>query len=154
MAIAFIGIGTNMGDRALNIRNAVNSLKLLPNTSVEAVSNIYETEPWGFKEQSNFLNGVIKLSTELSPRALLGALLGIEAAFGRVREIKNGPRVLDLDLLIYDDVIMNSPELTLPHPFILEREFVLKPLIELISDEKYTSALNKLEQGAVWLYEP
>lgn len=154
MSIAFIGIGTNMGDRALNIRNAVNSLKLLPNTSVEAVSNIYETEPWGFKEQSNFLNGVIKLSTELSPRALLGALLGIEAAFGRVREIKNGPRVLDLDLLIYDDVIMNSPELTLPHPFILEREFVLKPLIELISDEKYTSALNKLEQGTVWLYEP
>ena len=154
MSIAFIGIGTNMGDRALNIRNALNSLKLLPNTSVEAVSNIYETEPWGFKEQSNFLNGVIKLSTELSPRALLGAFLGIEAAFGRVREIKNGPRVLDLDLLIYDDVIMNSPELTLPHPFILEREFVLKPLIELISDEKYTSALNKLEQGTVWLYEP
>lgn len=154
MSIAFIGIGTNMGDRALNIRNAVNSLKLLPNTSVEAVSNIYETEPWGFKEQSNFLNGVIKLSTELSPRALLGALLGIEAAFGRVREIKNGPRVLDLDLLIYDDVTINTTELTLPHPFMLEREFVLKPLIELISDEKYTSALNKLEQGTVWLYEP
>lgn len=154
MSIAFIGIGTNMGDRALNIRNALNSLKLLPNTSVEAVSNIYETEPWGFKEQSNFLNGVIKLSTELSPRALLGALLGIEAAFGRVREIKNGPRVLDLDLLIYDDVTINTTELTLPHPFILEREFVLKPLIELISDEKYTSALNKLEQGTVWLYEP
>lgn len=154
MSIAFIGIGTNMGDRALNIRNAVNSLKLLPNTSVEAVSNIYETEPWGFKEQSNFLNGVIKLSTELSPTALLGALLGIEAAFGRVREIKNGPRVLDLDLLIYDDVIMNSPELTLPHPFILEREFVLKPLTELLSDEKYTLALNNLEQGTVWLYEP
>ena len=154
MSIAFIGIGTNMGDRALNIRNALNSLKLLPNTSVEAVSNIYETEPWGFKEQSNFLNGVIKLSTELSPHALLGALLGIEAAFGRVREIKNGPRVLDLDLLIYDDVTINTTELTLPHPFILEREFVLKPLIELISDEKYTSALNKLEQGTVWLYEP
>ena len=154
MSIAFIGIGTNMGDRALNIRNAINSLKLLPNTSVEAVSNIYETEPWGFKEQSNFLNGVIKLSTELSPRALLGALLGIEAAFGRVREIKNGPRVLDLDLLIYDNVTINTTELTLPHPFILEREFVLKPLIELISDEKYTSALNKLEQGTVWLYEP
>ena len=154
MSIAFIGIGTNMGDRALNIRNAVNSLKLLPNTSVEAVSNIYETEPWGFKEQSNFLNGVIKLSTELSPRALLGALLGVEAAFGRVREIKNGPRVLDLDLLIYDNVTINTTELTLPHPFILEREFVLKPLIELISDEKYTSALNKLEQGTVWLYEP
>ena len=154
MSIAFIGIGTNMGDRALNIRNALNSLKLLPNTSVEAVSNIYETEPWGFKEQSNFLNGVIKLSTELSPRALLGALLGIEAAFGRVREIKNGPRVLDLDLLIYDNVTINTTELTLPHPFILEREFVLKPLIELISDEKYTSALNKLEQGTVWLYEP
>lgn len=154
MAVAFVGIGTNMGDRLLNINNAVDALKLLPNTSVEAISNIYETEPWGLKEQPNFLNGVIKLNTLLSPNALLGALLGIEAAMGRVREIKNGPRVLDLDLLIYDDVKMNTPELVLPHPFMLEREFVLKPLTELIENEKYTSALNNLEQGTVWLYEP
>lgn len=154
MSIAFIGIGTNMGDRFLNIERAITSLELLPDTKVEAVSNIYETEPWGFKEQSNFLNGVIKLNTKLSPTTLLGGLLGIEAAMGRVRRIKNGPRILDLDLLIYDNVTLNTPELTLPHPFILEREFVLKPLVELIDDEIYITALNNIKQGTVWLYEP
>lgn len=154
MSIAFIGIGTNMGDRALNIKNATKALKHLPETTVLAVSNIYETEPWGLKEQPNFLNGVIKVSTSLSPNALLGALLGIEAAMGRVREVKNGPRVLDLDLLIYDNVNLSSAELTLPHPYIMEREFVLKPLTELTSDEKYITALNNLKQGTVWLYEP
>ena len=153
MSVAFVGVGTNMGDRLLNIKRSIEALKLLPGTTVEAVSNIYETEPWGLKEQDNFLNGVIKLCTTLSPNALLGGLLGIEAAFGRVREIKNGPRILDLDLLIYDDVIMNTAELVLPHPFITEREFVLKPLCELNNSEVYLDALNKLKQGSVWLYE-
>ena len=154
MSIAFVGFGTNMGDRLLNINKAIDALKLLPNTTVEAISNIYETEPWGLKEQPNFLNGVVKVNTMLSPAALLGGLLGIEAAMGRVRKIKNGPRVLDLDLLIYDEVIINTEELVLPHPFIMEREFVLKPLCELNSDERYITALNKLNQGTVWLYEP
>ena len=154
MSIAFVGIGTNMGDRLSNIKKAIEALNLLPNTKIESVSNIYETEPWGFKEQDNFLNGVIKLNTKLSPTALLGGLLGIEAAMGRVRRIKNGPRILDLDLLIYDNVTLNTPELTLPHPFILEREFVLKPLVELNDDEIYITALNNIKQGTVWLYEP
>lgn len=154
MSIAFVGIGTNMGDRLSNIKRAMEALNLLPNTKIEAVSNIYETEPWGFKEQDNFLNGVIKLNTKLSPTALLGVLLGIEAAMGRVRRIKNGPRILDLDLLIYDNITLNTPELTLPHPFILEREFVLKPLVELNDDEIYITALNNIKQGTVWLYEP
>lgn len=154
MSIAFVGIGTNMGDRLSNIKKAIEALNLLPNTKIESVSNIYETEPWGFKEQDNFLNGVIKLNTKLSPTALLGGLLGIEAAMGRVRRIKNGPRILDLDLLIYDNVTLNTPELILPHPFILEREFVLKPLIELNDDEIYITALNNIKQGTVWLYEP
>ena len=154
MSIAFVGIGTNMGDRLSNIKKAIEALNLLPNTKIEAVFNIYETEPWGFKEQDNFLNGVIKLNTKLSPTALLGGLLGIEAAMGRVRRIKNGPRILDLDLLIYDNVTLNTPELILPHPFILEREFVLKPLVELNDDEIYITALNNIKQGTVWLYEP
>lgn len=154
MSIAFVGIGTNMGDRLSNIKKAIEALNLLPNTKIESVSNIYETGPWGFKEQDNFLNGVIKLNTKLSPTALLGGLLGIEAAMGRVRRIKNGPRILDLDLLIYDNVTLNTPELILPHPFILEREFVLKPLVELNDDEIYITALNNIKQGTVWLYEP
>ncbi len=153
MATAFIGMGTNMGERMQNIKDALTSLDLLPHTKVEILSNIYETEPWGLKEQPNFLNAVVKVSTELSPFALLGALLGIEAAMGRVRLVKNGPRVLDLDLLIYDDVTLNTNELTLPHPFVLEREFVLKPLTEICYDEKYKVALSKLKQGTVWLYE-
>lgn len=154
MSVAFVGIGTNMGDRFSNINKAIAALKLLPNTSVIAVSNIYETEPWGLQEQPNFLNSVIKLNTELSPNALLGALLGIEAVMGRIRKVKNGPRVLDLDLLIYDDVSLNTPELILPHPYILEREFVLKPLTELTSDKIFVDALNNLKQGTVWIYEP
>ena len=154
MSVAFVGIGTNMGDRLSNIYDAIDALKLLPNTKIEAVSNIYETEPWGYKEQPNFLNGVIKLTTDFSPYALLGCLLGIEAAMGRVRQIKNGPRVLDLDLLIYDDAVINTKELVLPHPFIMEREFVLKPLCELNDNEIYKTALNNLKQGTVWIYEP
>ena len=153
MSTAFVGIGTNMGDRAQNINNALNALNLLPNTSVEAVSNIYETLPWGGVEQPNFLNAVIKVSTTLSPHALLGALFGIEAAMGRVRTIKNGPRVLDLDLLIYDNEVINTNELTLPHPFIMQREFVLKPLTELDDNIIYKTALDNLKQGEVWLYE-
>lgn len=153
MATAFIGIGTNMGERMQNINEALTALRLLPRTEVDSVSSIYETEPWGLKEQPYFLNAVIKVTTELSPNALLGALLGIEAAMGRIRTVKNGPRILDLDLLIYDDVVMNTPELNLPHPFICEREFVLKPLTEIYPEEKYISALKKLPGNQVWLYE-
>lgn len=153
MSIAYIGIGTNMGLRLQNISYALKALDKLPTTKVDAVSKIYETEPWGFKEQENFLNAVIKVSTDLSPNALLGALLGIEAAMGRVRVIKNGPRVVDLDLLIYDDVVKNSEELILPHPRIFQREFVLKPLAELLPEEPYVSALNNIDKGAAWLFD-
>ena len=153
MSTAFVGIGTNMGNRIENIEKALNALNLLPDTKVLAVSNIYETLPWGGVEQPNFLNGVIKLQTDLSPKALLGALLGIEAAMGRVRTIKNGPRVLDLDLLTFDSEVINTKELTLPHPFMLQREFVLKPLTELDDNITYKNALDNLNQGEVWLYE-
>ncbi|MBQ5764540.1 MAG: 2-amino-4-hydroxy-6-hydroxymethyldihydropteridine diphosphokinase [Clostridia bacterium] len=153
MSTAFVGIGTNMGNRIENIEKALNALNLLPDTKVLAVSNIYETLPWGGVEQPNFLNGVIKLQTDLSPKALLGALLGIEAAMGRVRTIKNGPRVLDLDLLTFDSEVINTKELTLPHPFMLQREFVLKPLTELDDNIIYKDALDNLKQGEVWLYE-
>ena len=153
MSTAFVSVGTNIGNRAQNIKNAVDALNLVPGTKVLALSNIYETLPWGGVEQPNFLNGVIKIETALSPHALLGTLLGIEAAMGRVRTIKNGPRVLDLDLLTFDSEVINSDELTVPHPFMLQREFVLKPLIELDDNEIYINALENLKQGEVWLYE-
>ena len=153
MARAFVAVGTNIGKRYDNISSAIDSLNLLPMTKVKAVSKIYETEPWGYAEQSNFLNGVIEVETTLSPAALLGALLGIEAAMGRLRTIKNGPRIIDLDLLLYDDLNINTDELVLPHPRMLERAFVLKPLVDLLPEEKFVTALSKQDEAKVWLYE-
>lgn len=153
MSKAFVGFGTNMGDREDNIRVALESLNLIPNTAVVSTSKIYETKPWGYLNQPDFLNGVVEVETSLSPAALLGALLGIEAAMGRIRKIKNGPRVIDLDLLMYDDVKHKTDELVLPHPRMMERAFVLKPLIDLNPKEEFISALNQLDETQVWLYE-
>lgn len=148
---AYLSIGTNMGDRLQNLQNAVDSLRLLPKTSVTEVSPVYETEPWGFLEQADFLNIAAEVETELTPESLLGALLGIEAALGRVRLFKNGPRIIDLDLLLFEDEEINNSVLTLPHPRMYEREFVLKPLCDLKSmkkNEKITVDLSKIESGA------
>lgn len=147
---AYLSIGTNMGDRLQNLQNAVNSLKLLPQTSVIEISPVYETEPIGFEEQADFLNIAVEIETSLTPEALLGALLGIEAALGKVRLFKNGPRIIDLDLLLFGNEEINSRVLTVPHPRMYEREFVLKPLYDLKSmngNEKTASALSKIESG-------
>ena len=128
---AVVGIGTNIGDRAENIRNAVEALSLLPDVKVLRCASIYETEPWGFTEQQSFYNTVVEVETDKSPEMLLGACLGIEAGMGRVREFKYGPRVIDLDLLVFENYENNSPHITVPHPLIGERDFVLVPLKEL-----------------------
>ena len=99
--IAYLGIGTNIGDRLQNLIDTVEALRLLPLTKVVEVSNVYETEPVGFANQGDFLNIVVSVSTELTADNLLGAVLGIEAGMGRVRTIKNGPRIIDVDLLMY-----------------------------------------------------
>ena len=131
MKKAVIGIGTNEGDRKDNINSAVNALSLVPSLFVKRVSPLYETKPWGFTEQQNFYNCVCEVETELSPEALLGVCLGIEAGIGRVRKFKNGPRVIDLDLLVYENETRSTAELMLPHPGIGERAFVLSPLADL-----------------------
>lgn len=128
---ALIGIGTNMGDRGENINAAVESLALVPGITVLRKSSVYETAPWGYTEQPAFYNNVIEVESEKSPEALLGICLGIEAAMGRVRTFKNGPRVIDLDLLLCEGRVSNTTELKLPHPFISQRDFVLAPLQEL-----------------------
>lgn len=128
---AIIGIGTNLGDRLLNTNEAVRALALLPRTTVTAVSHLYETEPVDLEAQPKFFNSAVLVETGMSPMALLGACLGIEAAFGRKRTVKNGPRILDLDLLIYEGMKSESFELTLPHPKILQRPFVMVPLKDL-----------------------
>ncbi len=129
--IAYLGIGTNIGDRLQNLKDAIESVNLLPLTKVVEISKVYETEPVGFADQDDFLNIVISVSTELNANNLLGACLGIEAGMGRIRIIKNGPRIIDIDLLLYENEKYNTETLILPHPRMLERNFVLKPLLDL-----------------------
>ena len=131
---AVIGIGTNIGDRADNIRNALGALELLPDVKVLRCASIYETAPWGYTEQQSFYNTVVEVETDKSPEMLLGACLGIEAGMGRIREFKYGPRVIDLDLLVFENYESNSPHITVPHSLIGERDFVLVPLKELYDD--------------------
>lgn len=131
---AVIGIGTNIGNRAENIRNAVEALDLLPDVKVLRCAAIYETDPWGYTEQQSFYNTVVEVETTKSPEMLLGACLGIEAGMGRIRELKNGPRVIDLDLLVFEGYECKSQHITVPHQFIGDRDFVLVPLKELYSD--------------------
>ncbi len=131
---AVIGIGTNIGDRYANIENAVSALELVPDVSVIRKSSVYETEPWGYTDQNGFYNNVIEVETGKSPQALLGICLGIEAGMGRVRKFKYGPRIIDLDLLVYEGAVSDTEELRLPHPLIGVRDFVLVPLSELFPD--------------------
>lgn len=128
---SYIGIGSNMGDRQGYIDKALSMLEETPGIRIRAVSSIIETEPYGGVEQDPFLNGVIGIETWLPPYALLDRLHEIENACGRVRTIHWGPRTLDLDILLYDDLHMNEKELTIPHPDMMNREFVLNPLREI-----------------------
>jgi 2-amino-4-hydroxy-6-hydroxymethyldihydropteridine diphosphokinase len=126
---AYIGVGANLGDREATIRAA---LAALP--GVVAVSELRETEPVGLVDQPQFLNGAVALETELGPRELLETLLGIERELGRERRERWGPRTIDLDLLLYGDETIDEPGLTVPHPRLHERRFVLEPLLDLDSD--------------------
>ena len=131
---AYIALGSNMGDAAANLDEALRALALVPGVTVTKVSGYYVTEPWGYKDQPDFTNACCEVETALSPEALLGVCLGVEAGMGRVRQIKNGPRVIDLDLLLYGDETRRTEELVLPHPRMWEREFVLRPLNDLAED--------------------
>ena len=134
MATVFIGIGSNLGDRRLNLEQSVGSIALKAG-SVIMQSGIYETEPWGFSSDSSFLNMVIKVETGLEPEELLFQLLDIEKEMGRVRTGKGyRSRVIDLDILLYDDLVINSGELVIPHPLLHKRMFVLEPLCEIAPD--------------------
>ena len=157
MKKAYLGIGTNIGDRYNNIMNAIDSLKHLPLTQVVAISDVYETEPWGYEQQDDFLNVCVEIETELSPKTILGACLGIEAAFGRERPFKNAPRIIDIDLLVYEGVKSDDPELTLPHPRIQERAFVLVPLRDIseslrFDDVDFNNAYESCDKNSVKKY--
>ena len=125
---AYVALGSNMGNGEENIRSAAKALELVPGVTVEELSPVYETKPWGYEAQHNFTNACARLSVEISPEALLGVCLGIEAGMGRIREFRNGPRIIDIDLIIYEGEERNSDELKLPHPGMKDRDFVLVPL--------------------------
>lgn len=132
MSTAYIALGANLGDRVATIESALRGLGDFG--CITNVSALYETDPVGFDDQPRYLNAVAEIETELSPDALLDALLRVEAEHGRVRTFANAPRTLDLDLLLYDDQRRSSPRLTLPHPRMHERAFVLVPLAEIAPD--------------------
>jgi len=133
MAIVYIGLGSNLNEPSAQINRAVDALKKLTSTEVLIVSPVYETEPVGFKDQPRFLNAVAKIETAFSPETLLESLLLIEQQAGRKRisDQKNGPRTLDLDVLLYDQLQLQTELLTIPHPRMLERSFVLVPLKDI-----------------------
>lgn len=130
--LVYIALGTNLGDRLINLRTALDALG--PQVTVCEYSHIYETEPWGYTDQPAFLNMVIAGQTSLSTKKLLAFLKQVEVQMGRENTFRNGPRLIDLDILYYDDLIMDTPSLVVPHPRLHERAFVLVPLADVAPD--------------------
>jgi 2-amino-4-hydroxy-6-hydroxymethyldihydropteridine diphosphokinase len=128
---SFIGLGSNLGDPAAQIRRAMQALAAMPETRLVRRSSLYRNPPAGYLDQPEFVNAVARIETRLAPRDLLEQLLAIERAHGRARDFPNGPRTLDLDILLYGERTVREPGLTIPHPRMLERAFVLVPLAEI-----------------------
>ena len=133
-SLAFVALGANLGAAAETLRSAASSLDHLPETRVVARSSIYRTAPIGVGEQPDYFNSVVQLETCLDPRSLLDALLATEAKHGRVRLLPMAARTLDLDLLLYDQLTIDEPDLRVPHPRMHLRAFVLHPLHEIAPD--------------------
>jgi 2-amino-4-hydroxy-6-hydroxymethyldihydropteridine diphosphokinase len=148
---AYIGLGSNLGDRESSIRQALDQLARTPETTVVRASSLYDTEPMGVADQPNFLNAVAQLETQLSPRQLLWNLMLIERRLGRVRTQRWGPRTIDLDLLLFGDEVLEEEGLQVPHPEMTRRSFVLVPLVEIepllahpVNGESMLSLLQQL----------
>jgi len=131
---AYVALGSNLDDPRVQVERGFGVLAALPHSVLRARSRLFRTPPWGVADQPDFVNAVAQLETSMQPRALLDALLGIETRAGRVRGIPNGPRVLDLDLLLYGDAEIREPGLVVPHPRLHERAFVLLPMADIAPD--------------------
>jgi 2-amino-4-hydroxy-6-hydroxymethyldihydropteridine diphosphokinase len=140
----FLGIGSNLGNREENLLAALKRIGELPETSVERTSRFHETDPWGWEDQPAFLNAVVEIRSGLGPEALLGAVKRIERELGREPSFKWGPRLIDIDLLVYGDRRLSCKNLTLPHPHILARPFVVEPLREIAPEQ-----VEELERASV-----
>lgn len=135
MTIAYLGIGSNIGDKRAYIQAAIEKISLAAGIKLLRVASLYETAPWGKEDQDWFLNTVAEIDTDLTPQMLLQELFKIEQELGRIRNIRWGPRTIDLDLLLYGEETIDSAELQVPHPRMAERAFVLVPLWELCPDK-------------------
>ena len=135
MNLVYLGLGSNIGDREANLRQALEELQT-PDLRLCRSSSLYETEPMGLREQAWFLNQVAEFETELLPLALLRRIHEVETKLGRRREVLNGPRTIDVDILLYGNTVMKTAELQIPHPRYRERRFVLEPLAELNAELK------------------
>lgn len=153
MATAFIALGSNLGDREAHLDEAVAALREHDEIDVTRISQWVETAPVDCPDDAqDFLNGVVQIETTLTPEALLGVLLATEETRGRVRSERNAPRELDLDVILYDDLVLESDALTIPHPRMVERHFVLWPLLQIAphvrdprTSEPFADALHRLE---------
>jgi 2-amino-4-hydroxy-6-hydroxymethyldihydropteridine diphosphokinase len=130
--IVYLALGSNLGNRLENLKEAMAALS--PQLEVKAKSHIYETPPWGYEDQPLFLNQVLKAQTFLEPEPLLKHLKRLEIALGRKPSFRNGPRLIDIDILLYDNLVLNTPALTIPHPHMHERGFVLLPMMDIAPD--------------------
>ena len=155
----YLALGSNLGDRAANLRSAIESLN--PEVQVINCSPVYETPPWGYSDQPKFLNQVIEAETELPPDELLVFVKNVEVKIGRQETFRLGPRVIDLDIIFFDRLIMDSPPLVIPHPRLAERAFVLVPLADLapklshpILGVTVESLLSKVEKEGIVLFSP
>lgn len=154
MARAGIGLGSNIGDKAGNIDRALAALDAIPGIRVTARSRYYRTAPWGVTDQDWFVNACALVETTLAPRALLDACLAIEAELGRKRLERWGPRLIDLDILFFGEETIDQPGLTVPHPHLLERAFVLVPLADIapearIGETRVIDALAKVDATGI-----
>ena len=147
MSLAYVALGANLADPVAQIQAALEALSSLPDSQLVRASSLYRTSPVGIHRQPDFINAVAAIETSLSPQALLAALFAVEAQFGRRRDYHHAPRTLDLDLLLYDDQTIDSPQLQLPHPRMHLRAFVLAPLLEISPDCRIPGR----RRAAAWL---
>ena len=130
--IVYLALGSNVGNRLANLKAAIASLP--PQMEVKAKSKVYETPPWGYENQEKFLNQVLKVDTYVEPEPLLKHLKRLEVALGRQASFQNGPRLIDIDILFYDELVLETPRVVIPHPRLHERGFVLMPLMDIAPD--------------------
>ncbi len=157
MPTIYLALGTNLGDRLANLRAALDALAL--SIRVTEHSRVYETPAWGYEDQPSFLNMVVRAETELAPPALLARLKKLELDLGRTPTFHWGPRLIDIDILYYDSLLLDTAELTIPHPRLQERAFVLVPLADLAPDlvhprlgKTTVQLLDSLDTSGITLY--